>query len=146
MEYFTAPDDAAAAGVLFGGPETVFPTVSCGNFLADAAMTEWESLLLGRAVGERDTSPRPRVVAGLGSGRAARVFAASAALQSALAGAGREALAALAERWIAERWAAEYAEELGEMRAETVREILWQLADLARAAGALRQAVYCWMC
>jgi len=141
VEYFTAPDDAAAAGVLHGGPDSVFPTLSCGNFPADAAMTEWESLLLGRRGAAHDAAPRPREVGPRTPSGPARVFAASAGLQRALAEAGREALAALARNWVEE-----YAEDLGGMGADVAGEILWDLADLARSATALRQALYCWMC
>ncbi|HEX4790453.1 MAG TPA: hypothetical protein VH372_18455 [Actinospica sp.] len=136
VEYFTAPDDAAAADVLYGGPESVYPTLSCGNFLADIAMTEWEVLLLGRL----GAAP-PRVVAGHEPSGIARVFAASAALQTALAAAGREALERLARHWLEE-----YADDVSGMAPDTARELLWELAELAREAKALRQALYCWMC
>jgi hypothetical protein len=141
VEYFTAPDDAAAADVLYGGPDSLFPTLSCGNFLADVAMTEWESMLLARDGAVGHAAAPPRVVAYHEPARVARVFAASAAFQTALAEAGREVLAALARRWVEE-----CAEEPDGLEAETARELLWELADLARAANALRQVLYCWMC
>jgi hypothetical protein len=99
-------------------------------------MTEWEVLLLGRL----GAAP-PRVVAGHEPSGIARVFAASAALQTALAAAGREALERLARHWLEE-----YADDVSGMAPDTARELLWELAELAREAKALRQALYCWMC
>ena len=141
VEYFIAPDDATAADVLVGGPEDVFPTMSCGNFFADAAAAEWEAILLGRVAGEFEAAGGPRVVAEAGSDSLAMVFAVSSRLQTALGGANRDALTAVARRWIQE-----YGGNYPSFEPDTACEILWELADLARSANDQRQVLYCWMC
>lgn len=139
IEYFAADDDAAAAAVLDGGPGDDFETMSCGNFLADFATAEWESVLLGRTVAEHEDADPSRVVIDDGPESYRRVFALSPELQAALAGARPDRLAGVAERWV---------DEYGGdgVRADTACEILRELSDLARSASSRGQSLYCWMC
>lgn len=141
IEYFTAPDDASAAAVLEGGPEAVFETMTCGNFLADLAMADWEILLADQSPRDQEQGERPRVVVDDGPRSSTQIFAASPELQAALAGADRERLAT-----IAHEWARQYSEDYGDFEPDTACEIFYELADLARSANAQQHTLYCWMC
>lgn len=144
VEFFAAADDASAAEVLYGGPEVSgYETVSCGNFIASFAMTEWESLLTHRSPEDHENAEDPRIVAADGDpdDPTVSVFAASPFLQNALASADEERLTE-----VAHVWAAQYSEEWGLFEPDTAARILFELADLARSANAERHTVYCWMC
>lgn len=143
IKYFTAPDDASAAKALHGGPdESVFETMGCGNFLADSAMTEWETLLTGRSPEEHENAEWPRVVADDGPDSGIQVFAASPELQNALAAANRETLAE-----VAQQWADQYSEDYGgTFEPDTAAEILYELSELSRSANSRKHTLYCWMC
>ncbi|MFD7893826.1 hypothetical protein [Streptomyces sp. NPDC059743] len=140
IEFFTAPDDTSAAGIADRGPVGVFDSLACGNFDASEAVIEWESLLTGQNFEALVASDEPRMVADPENGDGPLLFVASGALQGALAGASASRLAEVGELWIQER-AAE-----GEVfDSETVRELLSDLADLARTAEGWGHGLYCWM-
>lgn len=138
IEFFIAPDDAAAATALDGGPEGRFTTVSdYGSFLVFQAMVEWESLLTGREISDLLDADEPRTVADDGG----TVFAASPALQRALTTADEATLADLGRRWKQdpEGVAADFDPEM-------IDSLLQDLAELARTAGDQGYNLYCWMC
>jgi hypothetical protein len=135
VTFFLAPDDAAAAAVADEGPDDVYETIDLGNFDPAIALAEWESVLSGRSFDQVvDGVP---VVVEPPDGDGAWVFAASPALQSALAGADERQLTALGAEW------ARLREEDGLPIDPTLTvEIVREVAELSRGAG----RVYCWTC
>ncbi|MGW8332548.1 hypothetical protein ACWGLE_32165 [Streptomyces sp. NPDC055897] len=140
IEFFIAPDDTSAAGIVDSGPDGIFDTLVCGNFDASGAVIEWESLFTGQSFEALVASDEPHMVACSGEGGSPWLFAISGALQAALVSASAARLAEVGELWIQER-AAE-----GEVfDPEPVEELLSDLAALARTADGRGHGVYCWM-
>ena len=137
IEFFTAPDDVAAASIVEGGPEGIFETVQYGNFDAMTALAEWDSILTGRELDVLISADVPRVVVG---DDGPFIFAASAELQAALAEADPVTLPQVADRWIELQ-----GEDAHRYDGELFGEMLQELASLARTAGH-GHGLYCWMC
>jgi hypothetical protein len=138
IEFFVAPDDAAAAGVLDAGPEGVFESVPFGNFVAATAVIEWESVLTGRSLADLVALGMPRIVADAGDGSLCLVFAVSSALRVELATADDARLDGVASEWVRRD-----ADNGGAFDPEMARLILEDVADLARLAAQEGHEVYC---
>jgi hypothetical protein len=138
IKFFMAPDDAAAAGVLDGGPEGVFESLVLGNFDVGGAVIEWESILTGRSFEELVSMDEPRIVCKADSG--SLVFAVSSALRDGLGAADDALLNDLAVEWIRRQ-----AEEGSEFEPDVARLILGDVADLARSTSQRGYELYCWM-
>jgi hypothetical protein len=140
VRFFVAPDDQTAAAVADNGPHGVFESLDLGNFDADEAMVEWESIFTGRSFEELVTAGEPRSLADAGDGEGPVLLAASASLLDALAGAGPTRIAEVGGAW-AERRGAD-----GEFfDPELAGELMGDLAELARAARGRGASLYCWM-
>ncbi|HKW73495.1 MAG TPA: hypothetical protein VJQ08_11775 [Candidatus Dormibacteraeota bacterium] len=137
-DYFAAPDDEAAKGVLERGPKAAgLPTIEAKLLDPVVTMATLEQILLGTDAmtiidDSRDSviaglekegpliaSLRPSLVEGLGTPDAARLLA------------------------TARQWA--LTEELSDADPKDLYEFLWNLAHLAQWAVANRQQVYCWI-
>jgi hypothetical protein len=140
IKFFVAPDHDAAAAVVEGGPDGVFESLTYGNFDAEEALIEWESIFIGRNFEDLVTDEEPGVVADPGDGEGPVVLAASRSLRDALATADEHRLVEVSRLWVAERAAD------GEVfDQEIATGILNGLAGLARAASGKHQGLYCWM-
>lgn len=139
IKFFVAPDHAAAAAVVEVGPDDFFESLTFGNFDAEEALIEWESIFTGQAFEDLVATDVPEVVADPGDGQGPVVLAASRALQDALTVADEQRLVEVSRLWVAERAAD------GEVFDEgiTVR-ILGGLAGLVRAIGRKPGGLYCW--
>ncbi|MES5817565.1 hypothetical protein [Streptomyces sp. RG80] len=136
VDFFAAPDDETAARALRTGPEAAHESLSMGNFDVEEAVVEWECLLTGGDFADLVAAGEPRTVAEDDSG--CLVFALSARLCAALAGAGASRLRDLAVAWVALR------AEDGEMiDAGIAHGIVGDLAALVGGAGRREQGVYC---
>jgi hypothetical protein len=133
IRFFVAPDDEAAATVVDGDPENTFESVTYGNFDADLALLEWDSLLTGQAFDDLLLASASGVITEEEDG--ALIVAASAELQEALGSATGAELARVAQLWVDER-----AAEGETIDPELAREILTELARLARTA---EHRLYC---
>jgi hypothetical protein len=140
VEFFVAPDDAAAAGVLDAGPEGVFESVPFGNFVAGTAVVEWESILTGRGFADLVAFGMPRIVADAGGGSLCVVFAFSPALRAELAAADDARLDGVVSEWVRRD-----AGDGGAFDPEMARLILDDVAGLARLATREGHEVYCRM-
>ena len=133
--FFVAPDDEAAATVVDDGPDGTFESVTFGNFDADLALLEWDSLLTGRSFDDLLRASAPGVITDEDDG--ALIVAASVELQQALARASAADLESVAQSWAAER-----AAEGEPIDPELAGEILTELGRLSRTA---EHRVYCWV-
>jgi hypothetical protein len=140
VEFFTAPDDTSAAGIVDRGPTGAFDSLSAGNFDASEAVIEWESIFTGQSFEALVSADEPRMVVDPGEEGGPLVFAASGALLEALADASPARLAEVGELWIQER-----AEDGEVFDPEMVGGIMGDLADLARTAAGRGHSLYCWM-
>jgi hypothetical protein len=140
IEFFVAPDDAAAAGVLDAGPEGLFESALFGNFVAGTAVIEWESVLTGHSFASLVALGMPRTVADAGADNLCLVFAVSSALRVELAAADDAQLDGVASEWVRRD-----ADNGGAFDPEMARLILGDVAGLARLAGQEGHEVYCWM-
>lgn len=138
IEFFVAPDDAAAAGVLDAGAEGVFESASMGNFDAGSAAIEWESILTGRGFADLAALDMPRIVADAGCGSVCVVFAVSSVLRAALTAADDHQVDGVASEWVRRN-----ADNGGELDPEVARLILSDVAGLARLASRQGHEVYC---
>ncbi|MEV7097271.1 hypothetical protein AB0M80_30890 [Amycolatopsis sp. NPDC051045] len=59
IEFFVAPDDTAAAGVMERGPGGSFESATYGHFDIWSTLVEWESILRSRRLAEPMTSGGP---------------------------------------------------------------------------------------
>jgi hypothetical protein len=139
VEFFVAPDDTSAAGALQRGPGRAFESLSFGNFDVEEAVVEWECLLVGGSFDELVDAGEPRFVAEQDDGGCV-VFAVSARLSAALAGAERSGL-----REVAVAWAEQRAEDGEVVDAEIAHAIVTGLAALAGSARRRGQGLYCWV-
>ncbi|MEU0409399.1 hypothetical protein ABZ307_16510 [Streptomyces griseorubiginosus] len=138
VEFFLARDDASAALALPAGPDRA-ASLSYGNFDPEEAVVEWDRLLADGDVEAVAEADEPRVVAEQSDGGCV-VFALSARLSTALAGAGRSRLRDVAAQWTARR-----AEEGEIVATEVADRILRDLAVLAGDARRQGLGVYCWV-
>ena len=139
IKFFVAPDHTAAAAVVEVGPDDFFESLTFGNFDAEEALIEWESIFTGQTFEGLVAADVPEVVADPGNGEGPVVLAASRALQDALAVAEEQRLVEVSRLWVAER--AAYGEVFDEGIA--VR-ILSGLAGLVRVIGRKPGGLYCW--
>ena len=138
IEFFVAPDDAAAAGVAESGPGASFESATYGNFDVWSTLEEWESILTDRSL-EELVSGGGNVVAG-GDG-IPLVLATSRDLTTALADADAHLLSRTAEQWIQLR------DEAGEtIDSELAQELIREVAALAFDAIRTGSSLYCWIC
>ena len=136
---FVAPNHEAAAAVAEGGPGGVFESLSYGNFDAEEALIEWESIFTGRSFDELVAADEPEVVADPGDDKGPMLLAVSPALQDALAAADQARLVEVSQLWVQERAAD------GEVFDQDIATQI--LSDLARLAHGLRgrdHRLYCW--
>ncbi|MER7485620.1 hypothetical protein ABTY20_06840 [Streptomyces sp. NPDC126497] len=139
VKFFVAPSHEAAAAVVDGGPERTFESLEYGNFDAEEALIEWESIFSGRSFEELVAADEPEAVAEPDDGEGPMVFAVPRALQDALAAADRSRLAEVGRLWIQERAADGEAFDQ-----EIATRILSDLAGLARDIGGRDHRLYCW--
>ena len=137
IKFFSAPDDAAAAAVVDLGPDGVFESLYSGNFDAEEALIEWESILTDRDFEELVAAEEPGVVA---DGEGPMVLVASRTLQNMLAAADPPRLAELSESWV--RLRAADGEAFDE---EMAAGLLDDLARLARSVDGREDRLYCWL-
>lgn len=137
IEFFIAPDDASAAGVVDSGPTGTFESAECGNFNAAEAMVEWEAIFTGQSFEALVAADEPRMIS---EGDGPLLFAASGALHGALADATPDRLTEVGGLWIEAQ-----AEEGRIFDPEMVDGLLGDLADLARTARTRGHSLYCWM-
>jgi hypothetical protein len=130
IEFFIAPGDDAAAAVAGHGPDGVTEVARYGNFDPVTTTGEWESCF---GIAGNDG---PRIIAGDGR---PLVLAVSASLQAALAAADEEQLAEAATRW-----AELPAGDGEEIHPEFARDMLSQIASLARTATHRGHRLYYW--
>lgn len=140
IKFFVAPSHEAAATVVDSGPDGAFESLSYGNFDAEEALIEWESIFTDRSFEELVAADEPEAVADPGDWEGPIVFAASAALQDALAAADQSRLVEVGRLWVQERAADGEAFDQ-----EIAIEILSDLARLARGIGGRNHRLYCWM-
>ncbi|MFF3139984.1 hypothetical protein [Streptomyces mirabilis] len=139
IKFFVARSHEAATAVVDGGPDGAFESLSYGNFDAEEALIEWESIFTGRSFDELIAADEPEVVADPGDGEGPMLLAASKALQDALAAAGQSRLVEVSQLWVQERAAD------GEVFDQEIATQI--LSDLARLAHGLRgrdHRLYCW--
>jgi hypothetical protein len=134
-KFFLAPDDEVAATVVDGGPAGTFESVTYGNFDADLALLEWDSLLTGRSFDELLRASAAEVITDEDDG--ALIIAASVELQQALARASEADL-----RRVAQLFADEQAAEGETFDPDLAHKILTDLARLSRTAD---HRLYCWV-
>jgi hypothetical protein len=135
IRFFVAPDDEAAEAQVDGGPDASHESVTFGNFDADLALLEWDSLLTGRSFDDALAASASSVITDEDDG--ALIVAASVELQQALS----RASAAELER-VARQWAGDRAAEGEPIDPELATEILGAVGRLARTE---EQRLYCWI-
>lgn len=138
IEFFVAPDDEVAAGVVQGGPGEDLKPVTYGNFDVWTSMVEWESILLDKDLDEVLETGGPDSV---GHDGGALVFLLPPDVTKALAEADAGTLGTMAERWAALR-----TKEGQDIDIELAREMVGEMASLAVDAEASKGAIYCWVC
>ncbi|MFF5900623.1 hypothetical protein ACFY8O_32525 [Streptomyces argenteolus] len=138
VEFFAAPDDAAAARLLRTGPRRACESLSFGNFDPEEAVIEWECLLAGGDFDELAEAGEPRLVAGQEED-GCLVFALSNRLSAAFARAEQSDLRAAAAGWSSRR-----AKEGDVIEREIASVILGDLAALVSSARRQGHGVYCW--
>jgi hypothetical protein len=140
IEFFMAPDDAAATGVLDAGPGGVFESFPLGNFDVSVAVVEWQSILTGRSFEELVAIGEPRIVSEVAAGSLRMVFAVSPALRAELFAVEEARLDDVVFEWVRQR-----ADQGEEFDPEMARMILGDLAGLTRTASKQGYELYCWM-
>jgi hypothetical protein len=163
-DYFTAPSDEAAAGVVDrdGGPAGVpaavstgwlhgtpasaaapgagFPTVVGGRIDPVVVLGTVTALLTGRTFSEVLAAGDRRDPVALEDDGAQVVLRVDDVVVDALTGADDTTLTAVAVPW------SQTDELAGALDAETLAEFLRDLAGLARGARGRGEALYCWIC
>lgn len=137
VDFFTAPDDTAAAHVLRTGPAPGQDAFSCGNLDPEEAVLDWQALLTGETWEELVEAGEPREVAEEHHGEL-RVFAVAGALVAALAAAEPPRL-----RDAASAWSRSPAEGGTPVDEGTALWVLGGVAALARAAVERGGGLYC---
>jgi hypothetical protein len=138
IEFFVAPDDGVAAGVVRGGPGKDLKQATYGNFDVWTTLVEWESILLDRDLDELIDTGGPDVV---GHDDGTLVLLVPPELTTALADAKGDRLDGLIERWIALR-----AEDGEDIEDELAHDLLGEMAWLAADAERTKSSLYCWVC
>ncbi len=140
IRFFVAPSHEAAAAVVDRGPDGAFESLSYGNFDAEEALIEWESIVTGRTFERLVAADEPEAVADSDDGDGPVVLAASKALQDALAAADQSRLGEVSQLWVRKR-----AADGETFDQEIATKILSDLARLARGVGGRDHRLYCWM-
>ncbi|MEK2495595.1 hypothetical protein WN990_39280 [Kitasatospora purpeofusca] len=138
VEFFVAPSREVASAVVGSGPGEVFDSLTFGNFDAEEALIEWESILGSRSFAELVDAGVPEVVAEPDDGEGPLLLLVSAALQRALAAADGHRLAEAGRQWVLVR-----AEEREVFDPEVAARILTGLAELANGIGDRQGWLYC---
>lgn len=138
IEFFVAPDDTAAAGVVEIGPGGRFESAVHGNFDVWSTLVEWESILTGGRLEDFATGDGPQVVTGDGL---PAVLAVAGELTRALAAADDHRLGTAAEQWAGLR-----ADDGETIDGELARELVAEVAALAAGAVRTGSALYCRIC
>jgi hypothetical protein len=110
------------------------------RFLAEAAMTEWESIFTGRGIEGHVQAAPPLVVADDRPRSGSKILAASPEPRAALAAADHSSLAGAARQWVGQ-----YGGQHGNFEVSEVEKILREMSRLARMADAEQAGVYFWM-
>ncbi|MEU2281696.1 hypothetical protein ABZ614_06990 [Streptomyces sp. NPDC013178] len=140
IKFFLAPSHDAAAAVVDGGPDEAFESLAYGNFDVEEALIEWESIFTGRSFDALVAAGEPEAVADPDDWEGPVVFAASRALQDALAAADQSRLVEVSQLWVEER-----ASDGKAFDQDIATKILSDLARLARGIGGQNHRLYCWM-
>lgn len=142
IEFFCAPNDAAAAAVRNRGPAEKYASVDANNlyFDADDAVIAWWNLLTGRASLYWSEQDDLHMVADYVNDGSA-VFALPDELVSNLIKASPLRLREVAEVWVA----AVVADDGPEIDVETTTVLMSRIAELARAAAGTEGRLYCWV-
>ena len=142
ITFFSAPDDAAAAGVPRSGTARGLETVELGNFDPVGMLDEWETAFLARDAGESAEGGRPMVGGGtrdVPTEGGDILIAISPDLAADLAGADEARLTEVRARWIQLR--SLEGEDLDPVWAA---ELVADIAGLAARASDRGHGVYCW--
>lgn len=136
-DYFIAPDDAAAAGVVSQGPASTFPTVEGNGIEPTVHLGTLEEILTGRSFDDilaDDSDPIAHE-----DDYNMLVLPVSTHLLDALQVSSSDSLADAAVRW-------SQTDELAGSDPKPLAEFLAALAELARTARSTGSSVYCWVC
>jgi hypothetical protein len=141
-EYFSAADDQTAVAVLdtLGGPmRASLDVVPLKNIDPVVCLVQLEAIMAGCSYDEARQRPRAGKLLSSPEPEGAVVMSVSDSLRELLASASAADRADAARRWA-------QTDELRMMQAdaETLADILGDLADLARRALASSQRLYCW--
>ena len=142
VEFFAAPNDAAAAAVRTKGPAARRYAVVDANdihFDADDAVIAWRNLLAGRAGHYLSEPGDPRMVADMVNDGSA-VFALPDELVTDLIKASPRRL-----RDVAEVWVPVVVADGTEIDVDTAAVLISGIAELARAAAGTDDRLYCWV-
>ena len=139
ITFSVAPNHEAAAAVAEGGPCGAFESLSYGNFDAEEALIEWESIFTGRSFDELIAADEPEVVADPGDGEGPMLLAVSPVLQDALAGADQSHLVEVSQLWVQER-----AADGETLDHDIATRILSDLSRLAHGLHGQDHRLYCW--
>jgi hypothetical protein len=141
IEFFAAPNDAAAAAVRNGGPAARYTVVAANDMYlyADDAVIAWQNLLAGRpGVYLSEQDDLHMVADYLNDGSA--VFALPDDLVVSLTEASPRRL-----REVAEAWVPAVVADGSEIDVETAAVLISEVAELGRAAVGTRNRLYCWV-
>ena len=141
-DYFSAPDDDTAVGVLdvLGGPDPAgFDMVSLKGLDPVIVMVQLEAILTACTYEEAEKRPRAGQVLASSDSKTALIVSVSDSLHEALVSAPRERLADAATPW-------SETEELqqADITPDHALDVLVLLSELARRARSTGMRLYCW--
>ncbi|MFD9793733.1 hypothetical protein ACFWXK_22630 [Streptomyces sp. NPDC059070] len=139
-DYFSAPHDDAAVGVLDqpGGPDASgFDVVALKGLDPVVTMASLEAILTGCTYDEASARPRAGRLLSSPDHESAFIISLSDTLQEALASASHDGLADAAAAWAE-------TDELRGCGIDAAREVLVLLSGLANRASSGRRRLYCW--
>ncbi|WP_371647929.1 MULTISPECIES: hypothetical protein [unclassified Streptomyces] len=140
-DYFSAPDDEAAVGVLdqIGGPDASgFDVISLKGIDPSVTMASLEAILTRCSYDEASARPRAGQILSSPDHESALIISLSDTLQEALASASHERLAEAGGAWAVTDELQAYG-----ITADTAYEVLVLLSGLANRASDGRR-LYCW--
>ncbi|MDX3864939.1 transposase, partial [Streptomyces europaeiscabiei] len=141
-DYFSAPNDDAAVGVLDqpGGPDTSgFDVVPFKGIDPSVTMASLEAILTGCTYAEASARPRAGQLLSSPVHESAVIISLSDTLQEVLASASHDGLADAAAAWAETDELQAYG-----ITADIAREVLVLLSGLADRAASGRRRLYCW--
>ncbi len=141
-DYFSAPNDDAAVGVLDqpGGPDTSgFDVVPFKGIDPSVTMASLEAILTGCTYAEASARPRAGQLLSSPDHESAVIISLSDTLQEVLASASHDGLADAAAAWAETDELQAYG-----ITADIAREVLVLLSGLADRAASGRRRLYCW--